>query len=100
MYEIVIMSRHYASAISHISILQYELNFLTWKREHARGIIKSVMLPHHHISNTANPRISPLGAYLFSIFLDGGLFEGGIYKGGAYKIIVDIKETLLKAMFI
>ena len=29
-----------------------------------------------------NPRISPLGAYLFLIFLDGGLFEGGLYEGG------------------
>ena len=35
-----------------------------------------------------------LEAYLF---LDGGLFEGGggLYEG-AYKIIVDIKNTLLK----
>ena len=40
---------------------------------------------------TINPRISPLGAYLLLIFLDGGLFERG-----AYKIIVDIKKTLLK----
>ena len=27
---------------------------------------------------TVNPRISPLGAYLLSGFLHGGLFEGGI----------------------
>ena len=32
---------------------------------------------------TVNPRISPLGAYLFLIFLDGDLFEGGgLYEGG------------------
>ena len=35
-------------------------------------------------------------AYLFFIFLDGGLFEGGLYEGGGYKIIVDIKKTLSK----
>ena len=41
--------------------------------------------------------MSPLGAYLFLMFLDGGLFGGGLYEGGgAYKIIVDIKKTLLK----
>ena len=45
---------------------------------------------------TVNPRISPLGAYLFFTFLDGGLFEGGTYTRGAYKIIVDIEKTLLK----
>ena len=40
-------------------------------------------------SCTVNPRISPPGAYLFSIFLVGGLFEGGLYEGGggAYKIL-------------
>ena len=32
--------------------------------------------------NTVNPRIIPLGAYLFFIFLDGGLFEGGLIRGG------------------
>ena len=32
--------------------------------------------------NTVNPRISPLGAYLFLAFLDGGLFEGGAYTRG------------------
>ena len=31
---------------------------------------------------TVNPRIGPLGAYLFFIFLDGGLFEGGLKRGG------------------
>ena len=32
--------------------------------------------------HTVNHRISPLGAYLFLIFLDGGLFEGGaLYEG-------------------
>ena len=62
---------------------------------------------------TVNPRISPLGAYLFlmlfgwglirgglirgglirggSLFegglFEGGLFEGGLFEGGAYKII-------------
>ena len=47
--------------------------------------------------HTANPRISPLGAYIFLIFLDGGLYEGGAYKRGrTYEIIVDIKKTLLK----
>ena len=44
---------------------------------------------------TVNPRISPLGAYLFFLSLDRGLFEGGLY-GGAYRIIVDIKKQLLK----
>ena len=40
--------------------------------------------------DTVNPRISPLGAYLFLAFLDGGLFEGGAYtRGGAYKIFED-----------
>ena len=40
--------------------------------------------------HTVNPRISPLGAYLFLAFLDGGLFEGGgLYEGGAYKIFED-----------
>ena len=40
--------------------------------------------------STVNPRISPLGAYLFLAFLDGGLFEGGLYEGGgAYKIFED-----------
>ena len=38
---------------------------------------------------TVNPRISPLGAYLFLAFLDGGLFEGGLIRGGAYKIFED-----------
>ena len=38
---------------------------------------------------TVNPRISPLGAYLFLEFLDGGLFEGGAYTRGAYKIFED-----------
>ena len=32
---------------------------------------------------TVNPRISPLGAFLFLAFLDGGLFEGGLIRGGA-----------------
>ena len=46
------------------------------------------MMPMYH---TVNPRSSPLGAYLFIIFLDGGLYEGGLMLGGgAYKIIVDI----------
>ena len=37
--------------------------------------------------NTVNPRIfSPLGAYLFFIFFDGGLFEGGgLKRGGGLK---------------
>ena len=47
---------------------------------------------------TVYPRISPLGAFLFFIFLDGGLFEGGggLFEGRGYKIILDIKKTLLK----
>ena len=77
---------------------------------HKWSIIKLILL------FTVNPRISPLGAYLFFIFLDGGLFEGvlfdeggahtrggGSYEGGglirgggAYKVTVDIKKTLLK----
>ena len=48
------------------------------------------------MTTTVNPRFSPLVAYLFFIFLDGGLFEGGLKRGGTYKIIVDIKKTLLK----
>ena len=50
--------------------------------------------------NTVNPRISPLGAYLFLIFLEGGLFEGGVIRGGgytrgeAYRINVDIKKII------
>ena len=31
--------------------------------------------------HTVNPRISPLGAYLFFEFLQGGLFKGA-YSGG------------------
>ena len=35
------------------------------------------------MKDTLNPRIRPLGAYLFLTFLDGGLFEVGDYtKGG------------------
>ena len=51
---------------------------------------------HITSNNTVNPRIRPLGAYLFLIFLDMGLFEGmGAYTRGwgAYKIVVDIKKT-------
>ena len=44
--------------------------------------------------NTVNPRISPLGAYLFFTILDGGSFEEGLYEGG--RLIVEIKKTLLK----
>ena len=44
---------------------------------------------------TVNLRISPLGACLFLIFLDGGLFKGG----GAYKVIVDIKGSLSPIVF-
>ena len=36
-------------------------------------------------TDTVNPRISPLGAYLFFIFLDGGLFKGGLFEGGGLK---------------
>ena len=32
---------------------------------------------------TINPRIIPLGAYLFFQFLHGGLFERGVYSRGA-----------------
>ena len=32
--------------------------------------------------HTVNTRISPLGAYLFFILLDGGLLEGGTYTRG------------------
>ena len=38
---------------------------------------------------TVNPRISPLGAYLFLAFLDGGLFEGELIRVGAYKFYDD-----------
>ena len=31
-----------------------------------------------------NPRISPLGAYLFFEFLHWGLFKGGFIQGGVY----------------
>ena len=53
----------------------------------------------HPVFNTEYPRISPLGAYLFLIFLDAGLFErGGLYEGGQFEdfqcvIFVD-KEVL------
>ena len=53
-------------------------------------------------ASTVNPRINPLGVYLFLIFSVGGLFEGGVLcegglmRGGTYKIIVDIKKALLK----
>ena len=41
-----------------------------------------------HRNITVNPRISPLGAYLFLAFLDGGLFEGGAYtRGGLIKFL-------------
>ena len=40
--------------------------------------------------NTVNPRISPLGAYLFLAFFRWGLIRrGGLYEGGAYKIFED-----------
>ena len=47
---------------------------------------------------TVNLRISPMGAYLFIIFFDEGLFEGGAYTrgGGAYRIRVYFKKTCLK----
>ena len=64
---------------------------VVFKRESKKVIKLHAFLVVVSISYTLNPRISPLGAYLFLIFLDGGLFEGG-----AYKIIVDIKKTLLK----
>ena len=60
---------------------------------------------HDRNSNTVNPRISPLGAYLFLIFLEGlirgGFIRGGVYTrgglyeggGGAYRINVDIKKN-------
>ena len=51
----------------------------------------------YQLASTLNPRISPLRAYLFLIFLDGGLLEEGFYmRGGAYRIILDIKKTLFK----
>ena len=37
----------------------------------------SVMLIRCWLLGTANPRLSPLEAYLFVIILDGGLYEGG-----------------------
>ena len=53
--------------------------------------------------DTANPRISPLGAYLFFILFGGGLFEVGAYSRwglirGAYKLAVEIKKILLKVL--
>ena len=65
--------------------------------------ILDVILPS--MLDTANPRISPLGAYLFFILLGGYLFIfillGGGYSSwgripGAYKIAVEIKKILLK----
>ena len=38
-------------------------------------------------SATVNPRISPLGAYLFLMLFGWGLILGGLIRGGAYKII-------------
>ena len=37
-----------------------------------------VFLPY--CIDTVNPRISPLGAYLFLYLLRGGLFEGRLFK--------------------
>ena len=36
---------------------------------------------------TINPWNSPLGAYLFLVFLDGGLFDGGLIQGGLIKFL-------------
>ena len=46
--------------------------------------VMSIICPYQWLLRTftVNPRISPLGAYLFLAFLDGGLFEGGLYEGG------------------
>ena len=53
------------------------------------------------IDSTVNPRISPLGAYLFLTFWMGTYSMGGLIRWvGACKIIVDIKKTLLKTSFI
>ena len=50
--------------------------------------VLSFFLNFMNIINTVNPRISPLGAYLFLAFLDGGLFEGGgLYEGGLIKFL-------------
>ena len=31
-------------------------------------------------------KLAPLGAYLFFVFLSGGLFEGGLLRGETYQI--------------
>ena len=49
----------------------------------------------YQLASTINPRISPLRAYFFWIFLDRGLLEEEFYMRGSYRIIVDIKNTLL-----
>ena len=47
--------------------------------------------------HTVNPRISPLGAYLFLM-----LFGWGLIRGGAYKIIrqMSYKKLIAKAPFL
>ena len=45
---------------------------------------------------TVNPRISPLGAYLFLTLLEGGLFEGGLIK---LSEIWHIKNSFLRFRF-
>ena len=50
---------------------------------------------------TVNPRISPLGAYLFLMFLGGGLFERGLFEEGLMKLFdkYRIKSSLPKLLF-
>ena len=56
--------------------------------------------------NTVNPRISPLGAYLFLMLfgwglIRGGLIRGGLLEGGLIKLFdkCRIKSSLSKLHF-
>ena len=43
---------------------------------------------NNEIAFTINLRISPPGAYLFVVFLDGGVFEGDHIRGGLLNFLI------------
>ena len=51
--------------------------------------------------STVNPRISPLGAYLFLMLCGWGLFEGRAYSRGLIKLFgkCRIKGSLSRLLF-